>query len=90
MVLKGSVNAFQETGGSIIQMRSPREIGKVNQFFGNINVSAGSRSDPGVSGLIKPSMKIIDTTITQLVSDTGHILPRPTYCRSKKKFPKCC
>ena len=43
-------------------MSRPKEIGRVSQFDGNRYVCAGSRRDPGVSGLMKPSMKTMRTT----------------------------
>jgi hypothetical protein len=44
-------------------MKSPRERGKVNQFAGKRYVSAGCRNDPGVSGLMNPSINTIRTTV---------------------------
>jgi hypothetical protein len=43
-------------------MSKPNDRGSVSQFEGNKNVSAGSRNDPGVWGLINPSANIISTT----------------------------
>lgn len=43
-------------------MSKPNESGSVSQFDGNRKVSAGSRSEPGVCGLINPSTKTISTT----------------------------
>jgi hypothetical protein len=45
-----------------IHIRIPNDRGKVNQFSGNRYVCAGSLSDPGVSGLMKPSINTIRTT----------------------------
>jgi hypothetical protein len=45
-----------------LHMRIPKESGNVNQFSGNEYVCAGSLNDPGVSGLIKPSINTMRTT----------------------------
>lgn len=41
---------------------SPNDMGRVSQFCGRRWVSAGSRKEPGASGFMKPSMKMIRTT----------------------------
>jgi len=50
-------------------MNKPKESGKVSQFDGNRNVSAGSRNDPGVCGFISPSAKTIRTTALELAKE---------------------
>lgn len=44
-------------------MSRPNDKGNVNQFEGKRYVSAGSRNEPGVCGLMKPSMNTIRTTV---------------------------
>lgn len=49
-------------------MRRPKERGSVSQFAGNKYVGIGSRNEPGACGLMKPSMKTINTTKVGIVS----------------------
>jgi len=66
-----------------LHIRRPNDKGKVSQFEGNKYVVAGSRSDPGVSGLINPSMKIIKTTKELLIYASFHATIEQhskTYC----------
>jgi len=45
-------------------MSKPNERGSVSQFAGKRYVSAGIRSEPGASGLMKPSTNMMSTTRT--------------------------
>lgn len=65
----------QNKNGSDIQMlgntpwpphgdiNSPNERGRVSQFAGKRYVAAGSRSEPGVCGFIRPSIMTSATTV---------------------------
>lgn len=53
-------------------MSSPKDKGKVIQLAGKRYVAAGSRSEPGAVGLMKPSMRRITTT----AQECQHGLPR--------------
>ena len=44
-------------------INNPNESGRVSQFLGNIYVLAGSISEPGEVGLMKPSSRRIRTTV---------------------------
>ena len=45
-------------------MSNPNERGNVSQLAGKRYVSAGVRREPGASGLMKPSTKMMSTTRT--------------------------
>ncbi len=53
-------------GVGCLHMRIPNDNGNVSQFAGNMYVTAGSRKDPGESGLINPSINMMRTTVYEL------------------------
>jgi hypothetical protein len=53
---------LEASGDRYLHINNPKLKGRVNQFTGKRYVSAGSRSDPGASGLMSPLIKTMRMT----------------------------